>query len=74
MILSPHGKQTLGPDAADEFLSVYESDMGRKVENLRFWELAGSVRPMMDPIDWNVTDTTGMNIFLKFIEAAKKRA
>ena len=63
------------PDAADEFLRVYESDMGRKVENLGFWELAASVRPMTDPVDWKVTDTTGLNtdVFLQFIEAAKKK-
>jgi aminoglycoside phosphotransferase (APT) family kinase protein len=61
------------PDAADEFLGVYESDMGCKIDNLGFWELAASVRPMTDPIDWKVTDTTGLNILLQFIEAAKKR-
>ena len=62
------------PEAADEFLRVYESDMGRKVENLGFWELAASVRPMTDPIDWKVDDTTGMNMLLQFIESAKQRA
>ncbi len=62
------------PEAADEFLRVYEPEMGRKIENLGFWELAASVRPMIDPIDWKVTDTTGSNILLQFIEAAKKRA
>ena len=61
------------PNAADEFLRVYESDMGHKVENLGFWELAASVRPMTDPVDWKVTDMPGLNILLKFIEAAKKR-
>ena len=61
------------PGAADEFLRVYEADMGCKIENLGFWELAASVRPMIDPIDWKVDETTGMNILLKFIEAAKKR-
>lgn len=62
------------PDAAGEFLQVYESDMGRKVENLGFWELAASVRPMIDPMDWKVDATTGMNILLQFIESAKERA
>jgi aminoglycoside phosphotransferase (APT) family kinase protein len=61
------------PEAADEFLRVYESDMGRKVENLGCWELAASVRPMTDPVDWKVTNTTGLNILMKFIGAAKKR-
>lgn len=64
------------PDPANEFLHVYESETGRKIKNLGFWELAASVRPMIDPIDWKVTATTGLNtnIFLKFIEDAKKRA
>ncbi len=63
------------PDAADEFLRVYETEMGLKVENLGFWELAACVRPMVDPVDWKVNDTSGLdaNIFLKFIEDAKKR-
>ena len=64
------------PDAADEFLHIYESEMGCKLKNLGYWELAASVRPMVDPVDWKVTATTGLNIniFLKFIEDAKKRA
>ena len=62
------------PDAADEFLRVYESDTGRKIENMGFWELAASVRPMTDPVDWKVTDTTGLNILLRFIESAKEKA
>ena len=63
------------PDAADEFLRVYESEIGHEIKNLGFWELAASVRPMVDPVDWNITDTTGSNknVFLKFIEDAKKR-
>ena len=63
------------PDAADEFLRVYESEMGRKIKNLGFWELAASVRPMTDPVDWNVHET-GLNkdVFIKFIEDAKRRA
>ena len=64
------------PDAADEFLRVYESEMGRKTKNLGFWELAAAVRPMVDPVDWNITETAGSNkkVFLGFIENAKKRA
>ena len=64
------------PHAADEFLRAYESGMGHPTENLAFWELAASVRPMIDPVDWNVTEATGsnINVFLKFIEDAKKRA
>jgi aminoglycoside phosphotransferase (APT) family kinase protein len=64
------------PDAADEFLHVYQSELGRKLKNLGFWELAASVRPMVDPVDWNITDIAGSNknVFLKFIEDARKRA
>jgi aminoglycoside phosphotransferase (APT) family kinase protein len=63
------------PNAADEFLRVYESEMGRKIKNLGFWELAAAVRPMVDPVDWNVTETedSNMNSFLNFIADAKKR-
>lgn len=63
------------PDAADEFLRVYESEMGRAIKNPGFWELAATVRPMTDPVDWNVHET-GLNrdVFLEFIENAKKRA
>jgi len=64
------------PEAADEFLRVYESEMGRASKNLGFWELAASVRPMIDPVHWNVAGTSELNanIFLKFIEEAKKRS
>src|SRR5688572_2786842 len=61
-------------EAADEFLRLYASDTGRKIENLGFWELAASVRPMIDPIHCKVDATTGMNILLQFIESAKQRA
>jgi aminoglycoside phosphotransferase (APT) family kinase protein len=63
------------PDAADEFVRVYESETGHALKNLGFWELAASVRPMTDPEDWKVAVTRGANagIFLKFIEDAKRR-
>jgi aminoglycoside phosphotransferase (APT) family kinase protein len=62
-------------EVADEFLQVYESELGRRVMNLGFWELAASVRPMTDPVDWNVHET-GANraVFTRFIDEAKKRA
>ncbi|HET9906310.1 MAG TPA: phosphotransferase [Anaerolineales bacterium] len=63
------------PDAADEFLSVYEAEMGRQIKNLVFWELAASVRPMTDPVDWNVHETgSNKDVLLEFIENAKRRA
>jgi aminoglycoside phosphotransferase (APT) family kinase protein len=63
------------PQAADEFLRVYESEAGRKLENLGFWELAASARPMVDPENWIVTETGGLDAgtFRKFIEDAKRR-
>ncbi len=59
---------------ADDFLLVYESEMGRKVANLGFWELAASVRPMENTEDWMVADNTefNMNIFKQFINGARK--
>src|SRR6266498_2093434 len=63
------------PDAADEFLRTYESQTGREIKNLGFWELAASVRPMIDPVGWKVAGANRLNtnIFLKFIEDAKER-
>jgi aminoglycoside phosphotransferase (APT) family kinase protein len=37
---------------ANEFLKAYESEIGRPVENLGFWELAAAARPMANPADW----------------------
>ena len=61
--------------AANDFLQIYESEMGCKVENLGFWELAAAVRPMVDPEEWKVTDTEGLDksIFQQFMAEAKKK-
>jgi aminoglycoside phosphotransferase (APT) family kinase protein len=63
------------PEAANEFLQIYESETGRTAKNLGFWELAASVRPMIDPVDWKVAGVDGVNkdIFQNFIEQAKKK-
>ncbi|MBC7879180.1 MAG: phosphotransferase [Anaerolineales bacterium] len=63
------------PNAADEFLQVYEAETGRKVENLGFWELAAAIRPMTDPADWKVTNTEGLSqdIFQQFMDGARSR-
>jgi len=62
------------PNAADEFLRVYESETGCPLKNMAFWELAASVRPMIDPEDWNVDENgKDTDTFLKFIEDAKRR-
>jgi aminoglycoside phosphotransferase (APT) family kinase protein len=62
------------PEAADEFLKVYKSELGREIRNLEFWKLAASVRPMTDAEDWKV-NPGGENaeIFLKFIEEARRK-
>lgn len=61
------------PDAADEFIRVYESETGRALKNMPFWELAASVRPMIDPEDWHVDETgNDKDTFLKFIKDAKR--
>jgi aminoglycoside phosphotransferase (APT) family kinase protein len=61
--------------SADDFLQIYESEIGRKVENLGFWELAAAVRPMIDPEDWKVSETGGLgrNLFQQFMAEAGKR-
>jgi aminoglycoside phosphotransferase (APT) family kinase protein len=59
------------PDAADEFIRVYESETGRALKNLGFWELAASVRSMTDPVDWNVSSGKGFDLLQKFIADAK---
>jgi aminoglycoside phosphotransferase (APT) family kinase protein len=61
------------PEAAAEFLRVYQLEMGQDIQNLAFWELAAAVRPMPDPVDWSIADPAGPvgTILRKFIEAAK---
>jgi aminoglycoside phosphotransferase (APT) family kinase protein len=63
------------PEAADEFLRVYQSELGHEIKNLNFWKLAATVRPMTDPVDWLVAypDGVNKNIFLKFIDDTKKK-
>ena len=66
MILCGMGK------AADEFLSVYEKEMGRPVSNLGFWELAAAVRPMLTPDGW-ISDSPSKEHFADFVDAAIQR-
>lgn len=61
------------PDAAEDFLRIYESETGKKLENLGFWELSAAVRPMINPHNWQIDRSPGQDIFLEFIEAAKKK-
>jgi aminoglycoside phosphotransferase (APT) family kinase protein len=61
------------PEAAGEFTSVYESQIGNALKNLGFWELAASVRPMTDPVDWKIDQSPGMNVFQNFVEGARRK-
>ena len=61
------------PEAGNEFIGTYESRTGRVLRNLGFWELAAAVRPMMDPVDWQIHQPPGSERFQQFIEQAKKR-
>jgi aminoglycoside phosphotransferase (APT) family kinase protein len=60
------------PEAAEEFLRVYEAKSGHKAENLGLWELAAAVRPMVDPAEWQVDREPGRKRLLEFIEGARK--
>ena len=62
------------PEAAEEFLQVYKAESGRKADNLGLWELAAAVRPMVDPVDWQIDRKPGRSRLLKFIEGARRRA
>jgi aminoglycoside phosphotransferase (APT) family kinase protein len=55
--------------AADEFLNIYETEMGRRVANLGFWELAAAARPMFNPAGW-ITESPAQERFRQFIEGA----
>ena len=61
------------PDAADEFIRAYESQTGHALKNISFWELAASVRPMTDPVDWKVDQSPGMKVLQNFIEEAGRK-
>lgn len=60
-------------EAADEFLSVYETEVGRRVTNLGFWELAAAARPMFNPEGW-ITESPAKERFSQFIADARTRA
>jgi aminoglycoside phosphotransferase (APT) family kinase protein len=59
--------------AAAEFLRAYEEEMGRRVANLAFWELAAAARPMFDPQGWQITESPRRERFARFIENAMER-
>lgn len=63
----------MGRRAADEFLNVYEAEMGRRVANLGFWELAAAARPMHNPEGW-ITGSPAEERFAQFIADATEKA
>jgi aminoglycoside phosphotransferase (APT) family kinase protein len=62
------------PEAADEFLLTYETETGRFPENLGFWELAAAVRPMVDPVVWELDWPPHREALQQFMAGAIKRA
>jgi aminoglycoside phosphotransferase (APT) family kinase protein len=66
MVLSGMG------EAADVFLSAYEAEVGQRVANLGFWELAAAARPMFSPEGW-ITASPARRAFRSFIENARRR-
>lgn len=60
-------------EAGAEFLSVYEQEMGRKLQNLEFWKLAAAVRPMVSPEGW-VSESPAPERFSQFIDDALRKS
>lgn len=58
--------------AAGEFLRSYENACGTESANLHFWELAAAVRPMLDPVDWEVDREPGAQRLQAFIKNARE--
>ena len=58
---------------ANEFLRVYEAEIGQRVLNLGFWELAAAARPMTDIAAW-ITEPSKGQRFRQFIADAKRKA
>ena len=60
------------PQAADEFLRVYEAVSGHPLPNLGFWELAAAARPMFSPQGW-VDQSPQKEHFSHFIAQAEQK-
>ncbi|HZQ35193.1 MAG TPA: aminoglycoside phosphotransferase family protein, partial [Dehalococcoidia bacterium] len=41
-----------GLEAADTFLDAYETDAGRRVAGIAWWDLAAATRALPDPARW----------------------
>ena len=60
------------PEAADEFLRVYEAEAGWKLSDLALFELAASARPMVSPTEWFAHPYMEEG-FRRFIAGARER-
>lgn len=60
------------PEAADEFLRVYEAEAGWTLSDLALFELAASARPMISATDWFAHPYMEEG-FRRFIAGAKKK-
>lgn len=58
--------------AADEFLQIYETQIGRPVANLGFWELVAAARPIWRPEGW-FTQPGEQARFRQFVANALRR-
>jgi len=59
-------------EAANEFLAIYEKEMGKPVSNLGFWELAATVRTMLTPDGW-ISESPSKERFVEFVDSAIQR-
>ena len=57
-------------EAAEEFLRVYEAEMGQPIVNLDFWGLAAAARPMTDIAGW-ITEPSKGQRFRQFVQDAR---
>jgi aminoglycoside phosphotransferase (APT) family kinase protein len=60
------------PEAADEFLSAYETAIGHRLANLGFWELAAAARAMYTPEGW-IDQSPSKERFAQFIADGEQR-
>ena len=60
------------PEAADEFLRVYEAEAGWTLSDLALFELAASARPMISATDWFAHPYMEEG-FRRFIAGAKRK-
>jgi aminoglycoside phosphotransferase (APT) family kinase protein len=63
----------MGRRAADEFLDVYQAEIGQRIANLGLWELAAAARPMFSPEGW-ITGSLAEERFGLFLADATERA